>query len=123
MAVGTDWQRHEDQECSFPRARCKCNDPGICVFLYLCFILALIQDQALVASKHYLLETKEKPPVDSAVDHGSKNLLPEELKEKDDEGNDEEDKSDYFGSGPGDFHCRRGMHFSLRRWKCVSNFY
>ena len=118
MAVGTDWQRHEDQECSFPRARCKCNDPGICVFLYLCFILALIQDQALVASKHYLIETKEKPPVDSAVDHGSINLLPEKLKEKDDEGNDEEDSSedgnDYFwhwGSRWGS-QCPQGMHFS-----------
>ena len=90
----------------------------MCIFVFV-LILAVIQDQALVASKHYLIETKEKPPVDSAVDHGSKNLLPEELKK----GNDEEDKSDYFGSGPGDFHCRRGMHFSWSRWKCVSNFY
>ena len=92
-------------------------------------ILALIQDQALVASKHHLIETKEKPPVDSAVDHGSKNLLPEELKEKDDEGIDEEDSSedgnDYFwhwGSRWGS-QCPQGMHFSWGRGKCVSHCY
>ena len=36
LAVATDRQRHEDQEYSSPRAHCKCNDQGICVFLYLC---------------------------------------------------------------------------------------
>ena len=36
LTVATDRQRHEDQEYSSPRAHCKCNDQGICVFLYLC---------------------------------------------------------------------------------------
>ena len=35
-AVATDRQRHEDQEYSSLRAHCKCNDPGIWVFGYLC---------------------------------------------------------------------------------------
>ena len=61
MAVATDRQRHEDQEYSSPRAHCKCNDPGIFVFVSV-LILAMIQDQALVASmKHLLVETEDKP--------------------------------------------------------------
>ena len=36
FTIATDRQRHEDQESSSPRAHRKCNDPGICVFLYLC---------------------------------------------------------------------------------------
>ena len=56
LAVATDRQRHEDQEYSSPPAHCKCNDPGIFVFVSV-LILAMIQDQALVASKHFLVET------------------------------------------------------------------
>ena len=36
QAEATNRQCHEDQEYSSPRAHRKCNDPGICVFLYLC---------------------------------------------------------------------------------------
>ena len=46
---------------------CKCNDPGIFVFVSV-LILAMIQDQALVASKHYLVETEDKNLADNAVD-------------------------------------------------------
>ena len=66
LAVATDRQRHEDQEYSSPRAHCKCNDPGIFVFVSV-LILAMIQDQALVASKHYLVETNENSPGDKQV--------------------------------------------------------
>ena len=63
--VATDQQRHEGQEYSSPRAHCKCNGPGtFCVSVSVSvLILAMIQDQALVAakrSKHYLVETKGK---------------------------------------------------------------
>ena len=64
MAVAADRQSHEDQEYSSPPVHCKCNDPGTFVFVSV-LILAIIQDQALVASKrskHYLIETKEKSP-------------------------------------------------------------
>ena len=43
-----------------------CNDPGIFVFVSV-LILAMIQDQALVASKHYLVETEDKNLADNAV--------------------------------------------------------
>ena len=46
-------------------AHCKCNDPGIFVFVPV-LILAMIQDQALVASKHFLVETENKNLVDNA---------------------------------------------------------
>ena len=36
FTVATDRQRHEDPESSSPRAHRKCNDPGICLTLYLC---------------------------------------------------------------------------------------
>ena len=51
-------QRHEDQEHSPPCAH-SCNGPGICVFASV-LILAMVQDQVLVASKHYLIETENK---------------------------------------------------------------
>ena len=41
----------------------------ICVFVYLCLcslILEMIQDQALVASKHFLIETENKTVADNA---------------------------------------------------------
>ena len=68
LSVATDRLRHEDQEHSSPRAHCICNDPGTCILFVLVsvLILAMIQDQALVAAKrrtkHYLVETKEKSP-------------------------------------------------------------
>ena len=37
LTVATDRQRHEDQEYSSPRAHCKCNDPGICAFLFYAY--------------------------------------------------------------------------------------
>ena len=55
VAVATERQSHEDQEYSSPRAHCKCNDPGIFVFV---LILAMIQDHSLVASRHFLIETE-----------------------------------------------------------------
>ena len=74
MAVATDQQRHEHQEYSSPRAHCMCNDPGICVLCICVFvtvlILAMIQDQALVASKHFLVQTEDKNLADNAVDEG-----------------------------------------------------
>ena len=48
------------------------------VFVYFLFvfvfvlILAMIQDQALVASKHYLVETESENLADNAVDIGAK---------------------------------------------------
>ena len=66
LAVATDRQRHEDQEYSSPPAHCLCNDPGIFAFVSV-LILAMIQDQALVASKHYLVETEDKNLADPAV--------------------------------------------------------
>ena len=36
QAEATNRQCHEDQEYSSPPAHRKCNDPGICVTLYLC---------------------------------------------------------------------------------------
>ena len=75
VAVATDRQLHEDQEYSSSSAHCKCNDPGIFVFVSV-LILAMIQDQALVASKHLLVETEDKNLVDNAegppVDIGTK---------------------------------------------------
>ena len=35
LVVAADRQRHEDQEYPSPRAHCKCNDQGNCVFLHL----------------------------------------------------------------------------------------
>ena len=67
VAVATDRQRHEDQEYSSPRAHCKFNDPGICVFVFA-LILTMVQDQALVASKHFLVETEDKNLADNAVE-------------------------------------------------------
>ena len=69
LAVAADRQRHEDQEYSSPPSHCKCNDPGILVFVSV-LILAMIQDQALVASKHYLIETNENSPGDKQEDNG-----------------------------------------------------
>ena len=37
----------------------------ICVFVFV-LILAMIQDQALVASKHFLIETENKNVADNA---------------------------------------------------------
>ena len=68
MAVATDRQLHEDQEYSSSSAHCKCNDPGIFVFVSV-LILAMIQDQALVASKHLLVETEDKNLADNAVEN------------------------------------------------------
>ena len=65
--VATDQQRHEGQEYSSPRAHCKCNDKGIFVFLSV-LILETIQDHALVASKHFLVETKDKNLADNNRD-------------------------------------------------------
>ena len=65
MAVAADRQSHEDQEYSSPPVHCKCNDPGTFVFVSV-LILAIIQDQALVASKHFLVETENKNLVDNA---------------------------------------------------------
>ena len=64
LAVATDRQRHEDQEYSSPPAHCKCNDPGIFVFLYLCLFLFLIQARP----KHFLVETEDKNVADNAVE-------------------------------------------------------
>ena len=50
---------HEDHEGSPPRAH-SCNEPGICVFTSVLY-LAMIHDQALMASKHFLVETENKP--------------------------------------------------------------
>ena len=51
-----------------------CNDPGICLLCICVFvtvlILAMIQDQALVASKHFLVQTEDKNLADNAVDEG-----------------------------------------------------
>ena len=70
LAVATDRWSHEDQENSSPRAHCKCNGPGtFCVSVSVSvLILAMIQDQALVSSKHFLVETEDKNLVDNAVD-------------------------------------------------------
>ena len=60
LVVAADRQRHEDQEYSSPPVHCKCNDPGTFIFVSV-LILAIIQDQALVASKrskHYLVGKK-----------------------------------------------------------------
>ena len=46
-------------------AHCKFNDPGICVFVFA-LILTMVQDQALVASKHFLIETENKNVADNA---------------------------------------------------------
>ena len=62
MAVAADRQSHEDQDYSSP-VHCKCNDPGTFVFVSV-FILAIIQDQALVASKHFLVKTENENLVD-----------------------------------------------------------
>ena len=50
---------HEDHEGSTPRAH-SCNEPGICVFMSVLY-LAMIHDQALMASEHFLVETENKP--------------------------------------------------------------
>lgn len=65
MAVAADRQSHEDQEYSSPPVHCKCNDPGTFVFVSV-LNLAIIQDQALVASKHFLVETDNENLVDKA---------------------------------------------------------
>ena len=65
MSVAADRQSHEDQEYSSPPVHCKCNDPGTFVFVSV-LILAIIQDQALVASKHFLVETENEKLVDNA---------------------------------------------------------
>ena len=42
-----------------------------CIWVFVCvLILAMIQDQALVASKHYLVETENENLADNAVDIG-----------------------------------------------------
>ena len=80
-------------------------------------ILAMIQDQALVASKHFLVETENENladnAVDSAVDLESENLLPED-------GDDYRWGFSGFGPGPGPSRCGRGQHSSGGR--CVPNF-
>ena len=65
MALAADRQSHEDQDYSSPPVHCKCNDPGTFVFVSV-LILAIIQDQALVASKHFLVETENENLVDNA---------------------------------------------------------
>ena len=50
---------HEHHEGSPPRAH-SCSEPGICVFMSVLY-LAMIHDQALMASKHFLVETENKP--------------------------------------------------------------
>ena len=65
MSVAADRQSHEDQDYSSP-VHCKCNDPGTFVFVSV-FILAIFQDQALVASKHFLVETENENLVDNAA--------------------------------------------------------
>ena len=57
LAEAADRQPHEDHEDSTPRAHSG-NDPGICVCVSL---LSLAIIQALVASKHYMVETENKP--------------------------------------------------------------
>ena len=57
LAEAADRQPHEDHEDSTPRAHSG-NDPGICVCVSL---LSLAIIQALVASKHYIVETENKP--------------------------------------------------------------
>ena len=59
LAEAADRQPHEDHEDSTPRAHSG-NDPGICVCVSL-LSFAIIHEQALVASKHYLVETENKP--------------------------------------------------------------
>ena len=68
LAVATDRQRHEDQEYSSPPAHCKCNDPGISVFLYLCICVFLILAMIQARPKHFLVETEDKNVADNAVD-------------------------------------------------------
>ena len=63
MTLAADQQSHEDN--SSPPVHCKCNDPGTFVFVSV-LILAIIQDQALVASKHFLVETENEKLVDNA---------------------------------------------------------
>ena len=84
LSVATDRQRHEDQESSSPRAHCKCNGPGtFCVSVSVSvLILAMIQDQALVASKHYLVETEDKSSVDPPCTPVDKNVATTIYKKK-----------------------------------------
>ena len=65
-----------NQEYSSPPVHCKCNDPGTFVFVSV-FILAIIQDQALVASKHFLVQTEDKNLADNAVGDFDEGLLDE----------------------------------------------
>ena len=78
---------------------------------------AMIQDQALVASKHFLVETENENladnAVDSAVDLESENLLPED--------GDDYSWGRYSGFGGGHpSPCGRGQHKSGGR--CVPNW-
>ena len=57
LAEAADRQPHEDHK-DFPLCAHFCNDPGICVCVSL---LSLAIIQALVASKHYMVETDNKP--------------------------------------------------------------
>ena len=57
LTEAADHSRHEDQEHSSPCAHS--GNPGICVFVSV-LILAMLQDKAMVASKHYLVETEAK---------------------------------------------------------------
>ena len=74
QAEATNRQCHEDQEYSSPPAHCKYNDQGIVYFCICVFvsvvILEIIQDQALVASKHLLIETEDKTPPLARRGHG-----------------------------------------------------
>ena len=73
MAVAADRQRNEDQDYSSPPVHCKCNDPGTFVFVSV-LILAIILDQALVASKHFLVETENEKLMDNAEGHSKAKL-------------------------------------------------
>ena len=58
LAVATDLWSHEDQENSSPSCAHSGN-PGLCVFVAV-LTLSMIQDMAMAASKHYLVETADK---------------------------------------------------------------
>ena len=58
LAAATDLWSHEDQENSFPSCA-HSGSPGLCVFVAV-LTLSMIQDKAMVASKHFLIETEDK---------------------------------------------------------------
>ena len=58
LAVATNRWSHEDQENSSPSCAHSGN-PGLCAFVAV-LTLSMIQDKAMVASKHFLIETEDK---------------------------------------------------------------